>query len=116
VVELDVDPVLARRHELRDPVVLLEDHHELAADIVAAVELIEPERHRAGVVASDEQQACLDVVRAAEVVTLVERELPVLTGRRPLLDRLREDRERLVDLDVERAVVALLGRRPRLNL
>ena len=50
--QLDVEPVLLGASELRDPVALLEDEHELPADVVHPVELIEPEEERARVLAA----------------------------------------------------------------
>src|SRR4051794_38280743 len=55
-------------------------------------------------------EPALDVVGPVEVVPLVERELPCLTRRRPVLDRRDEDRRRFVDLDHDVRVRPLTGR------
>ena len=88
--ELDLEPVAPAANELADPVALLESEHERVHHVLGAVELIEAEDERGGGLAGDEEQTPFDVVGAAEVVSLVERELPLGAVLDPVLDRLRE--------------------------
>src|SRR5215210_8336276 len=111
VKELDVEPVRGQARGLGDAVLLLEDEQELArVELVGAVELLEPEAERRGLLARDEEQLGLDVVGAAELVPFAQDELPALPRRDPVLDRCREHAQRLVDLDLE-GCVGTLGRR-----
>src|SRR5919197_807438 len=81
VEELDVEPVRGQRRHLGDSVPLLEAQEELLAEVLGRVELVEAEPKRRGLLAGDEEDERLDVVRAPELVALVEREVPVLTFR-----------------------------------
>ena len=58
------------------------------------------------------EHCSFDVVRAAEVVTLLEHELPVDSRLGPFLDHIGERGERFVHLDRNGRVGPLLGRRP----
>ena len=70
--ELDVEAVEGCDRELGDAVLLLEAQHELVAGVGDLVELVEPERQGGGLLAFGEQQPALDVVGAAELVSLVD--------------------------------------------
>jgi hypothetical protein len=111
VEQLDVQAVRVEACELGDTVALLEAQHELRADVVRGLELVEPEREGGGLLPAHVEEACLDVVRAAGVVTLAQLELPLLPRRDPVLERCCKDGERLVDLDVDPLVGPLGGRR-----
>jgi hypothetical protein len=76
----------------------------------ARVELIQLEAQRGSLLARGEEELRLDVVRAAELVALPQGEVPRLARRDPALDRGREDRQRLVDLNLDRRAGAF-GRR-----
>src|SRR6266545_3750790 len=112
VVQLDVEPVRGAVGDLCDPVALLEGEEQLLAGVLDGVELIQPEGDRRRLLAIHEEQARLDVVRAAELVAFAELELPILARRDPVLKRRDMDAERFVDIDLDRRVGALRGRRP----
>src|SRR5687767_4302234 len=116
VEELDVEAVRRQPRDLGDPVLLLEAEQQLGPRVVGAVELVEPEEERRRLLAGDEEQARLDVVRAVELVTLAQRELPALARRDPVFDRGGLDGEILVDLDLDGCVGPLGGRVSWLNL
>jgi hypothetical protein len=116
VEELDVETGRGQAGRLRDPVPLLETEHELLAEIVRRVELVEAERERRRLLARGEEDAALDVVRTAEVVTLAQRKRPALARSRPVLDRGRVDRDRLVDVDLDGRIGPLFRRVPGLSL
>jgi hypothetical protein len=84
--------------------------------VVDLVDLIEPEHELGGLLAGREQESPLHVVGPPELVSLLEGELPALTGSGPILDRGRMDSDVLVDLDLHRRVGALRRRPPRLHL
>src|SRR5581483_5447636 len=82
---------------------------------VGADELVEPEGQGRRLLAPDEQQPRLDVVRAAELVPLAEDQLPALPGRDPVLEDGGVRGEVLVDLDLDRRVRPFRGRLAWLN-
>ena len=108
--ELHVQTGCRQPGQLRDSVALLEDEHELLPGVVDAVELLEAERERRGLLAAGEEHLGLDVVRAAELVPLPESQLPALAGCDPFLDHGRVIDRRRVDLDLDRRVGPLGGR------
>src|SRR5207244_3052342 len=68
VEQFDVETVGRAGRELRDPVTLFEDQHELLSRVVDSIDLLEPELERRGLLPFDKHHARLDVVRAAELV------------------------------------------------
>ena len=115
--QLDVEPGRAETRGLGDPVALLEDEQELVhVDLVRAVDLVEAETERGGLLARCKQELRFDVVGPAELVALAQDQLSTLARGRPVLDRAHEDGQRLVDLDLDRRVGALGGRGAGLNL
>ena len=112
VVQLDVDPGRRATSERADPVALLEAKDERVHRVVGAVELVEAEGERRGLLAGHEEQSAFDVVRSAEVVTLLERELPVDSRLGPLFDHIGEQGERFVHVDRHWCVGPFLGRPP----
>jgi hypothetical protein len=106
--QLDVQPVRRTPRQLADPVPLLELEDESIHYVVDGVELVEAEGKRGRLFPRGEEEPPLDIVRPAEVVTLVERELPALTVLRPGLDLLGEVGQRVFDLDRDRSVGAFL--------
>jgi len=115
VEQLDGEAVRTACDELRDAVLLLEAEDELLAGVVGHVELLEPKRQRRRLLARDEEQPRLDVVRAAEVVTFAQVELPVRARRDPVLERGRMDAQSVIDLDLDGCVRPLFGRLTGLN-
>jgi hypothetical protein len=90
VEELDVQPVRVEAGELRDAVPLLEAQNELLADVVVGVELV-------------------------RAVAFTQLQLPLLPRSGSVLERRRQDRERLVDLDLRPLGGPLGGRRARIH-
>ena len=111
--ELDVQAVRVEAGKLGNPVPLLEAQDELFADVVGGLQLVEPEGEGGRLLAAHVEEPRLDVVRAARVVALAELELPLLPRRRPVLERRRQNGERLVDLDLDPVFRPLGRRRPR---
>src|SRR5205823_5932517 len=102
--------------DLRDPVVLFETEHELAvqlpAEVVGGVKLKETEAKGRGLVPGDEKEFCLDVVRPAELVAFVQRQLPARAWGHPVLDRGYEDDQVVVDRDRDGRIRTLGRGRP----
>src|SRR5215203_5843248 len=111
VEELDVETVCRAADELADPVLLLEAQHEGVHHVVRAVQLIEAEHDGRRLLAGDEQQPSLHVVGPAEIVSLLEGELPVLTMLHPRLDHLGERSKLVGDVDRDGRVRTFLRRR-----
>jgi len=111
--QLDVQPVRRAPRELADPVPLLELQDESIHYVVDGVELVEAEGKRGRLFPRGEEEPPLDIVRPAEVVTLVERELPTLTVIGPGLDLLGEVGQRVFDVDRDRSVGTFFRRGSR---
>src|SRR2546423_4998992 len=113
VEELDVEPGRRQACGLDDAILLLEEQHQFLAEILDGVELIETEADRGGLLAGREEQDALHVVRPAEISPFTESHLPLLARRDPILDSRGVDGQRFLDVDLDRGVVALGGRRAR---
>src|SRR5205823_2126798 len=109
VEQFDVETVGRAGRELRDPVTLFEDQHELLSRVVDSIDLLEPELERRRLLPFDKHHARLYVVRAAELVAFPELELPVLAGPDPVFECRDVDAQRVVDFDVDGRVRPVAG-------